>query len=311
MAKSKYSKYLVRKPVYETGPPDRTIKGRQMPTMTYMSNALVPGSNMYIEFGWIWDIPEPNPHVFEHTHDFNEIVIHYGGDPDNPEDLGGEIEFCVSGQPLLFDTTTALFVPKGVKHGPLTWKKFKKPHIELAMMLGAGSIEEGWSRSGISTPQEELSQKTGDIDYEKYLVRRPVREVGVGAVGSLKGRQVPSMTYMSNALVPGCNTYIEFSWIWDMPEPNPHIHEHSHEYDEIVLHIGSDPNNPEDLGGELEYVVGGEPLVFDTTTALFVPRGVKHGPLTWKRVDRPHLEMVIILGTGDFALASPGRSQGE
>jgi hypothetical protein len=141
MADSKYSKLLVTKPIYEAGPP---VKGRQSPSMTLMSNALVPGCNMYLEVGWIWEMPEPNPHVHEHEHNFNEIVLHIGADPDNPEDLGGEIEFVVGGQPLVFDRTSALYVPAGTKHGPLTWKKFTKPHLEMAIMIGTGSYKEGW-----------------------------------------------------------------------------------------------------------------------------------------------------------------------
>jgi hypothetical protein len=144
------------------------------------------------------------------------------------------------------------------------------------------------------------------INAEKYLVRKPIREVDAGS--KTTGRQIPSQTYMSNALVPGCNTYIEFSWIYDMPNPNPHIMEHTHNYDEIVIHIGNDAKNPQDLGGEIVYCFNGQPLVFDTTTALFVPKGVKHGPLTWKKVTRPHLEMAIILGCGDFDKAAPGRT---
>ena len=34
-----------------------------------------------------------------------------------------------------------------------------------------------------------------------------------------------------------------------MPEPNPHILEHSHDYDEIVLHVGSELKNPLNLIG--------------------------------------------------------------
>lgn len=145
--------------------------------------------------------------------------------------------------------------------------------------------------------------------YERYLVRTPLREVG--AQSKTKGRLIPSQTYMSNALVPGSNTYIEFGWIYDVPDPNPHIHEHYHDYDEIVIHIGSDWENPRDLGGEIEYGFNGEPLVFDTTTALFIPRGTKHGPLTWRKVTRPHIEMAIVLGTGDFPRANPGKNPGQ
>jgi hypothetical protein len=141
MEKTDYSKYLVTNPIYEAGPP---TQGRQSPSMTLMSNTLVPGCNMYLEVGWIWDIPTPNPNIHEHSHNFNEIVLHIGSDPNNPEDLGGEIEYVMEGQPLVFNKTSAVFVPAGVKHGPLTWRKFSRPHLEMAIMIGTGSYKEGW-----------------------------------------------------------------------------------------------------------------------------------------------------------------------
>jgi hypothetical protein len=145
------------------------------------------------------------------------------------------------------------------------------------------------------------------IDYNKFLISKPIREVGMEGAGRDKGHHAPSRTYMSDALVPGSNTYVEISWIWDVPSPNPYVSEHSHNYDEIVMHIGSDYQNPESLGGEMEIRVEGQPLVFDRTTALFIPKGTKHGPLIWHKVTRPHLEMTVMLGCGDFAKAMPGK----
>lgn len=136
-----YSRLLVTKPIYEAG---ESVEGRQSPSMTLMSNALVPGCNMYLEVGWIWEMPRPNPHIHEHKHNFDEIVLHLGNDPYDSEDLGGEIEFCVEGQPLTFNKSSALFLPAGTKHGPLTWKKFTRPHMELAIMIGTGNYKEGW-----------------------------------------------------------------------------------------------------------------------------------------------------------------------
>jgi hypothetical protein len=135
-------------------------------------------------------------------------------------------------------------------------------------------------------------------DYGKYLVTKPILEMGKGA--KIKGRQIPTMTYMSKDLVPVCNTYVEYGWIYEMPEPNPHTREHVHEYDEIVMHIGSDPQNPEDLGAQIEFFVDGEPIVFDKSMSLYIPAGVKHGPLTWKKVTRPHIQMSITLGKGQY-----------
>ncbi len=140
MAKFDAKKHFVKKPAYEVIP-TMEVKGRQT-AMTLMSNNLVPGSKFYIETGWVFGMPDPATHIHEHVHDYDEIVIHLGTDPKNQEELGGEIEFIVDGQPLTINKTSAVYVPKGVKHGPLTWKKFSKPHLELTIMIGAGSLAE-------------------------------------------------------------------------------------------------------------------------------------------------------------------------
>ena len=140
MDKSDIKKYVVEKPAYEVIP-KMEVKGR-IPAMTLMSSNLVPGSRTYVETGWVLGMPDPNPHIGEHTHDYDEIILHIGTDPNNPEDLGGEIEIGVDGHPVVIDSTSALYVPKGVKHGPLVWKKFDRPHLELTIMIGAGTLAE-------------------------------------------------------------------------------------------------------------------------------------------------------------------------
>ena len=131
-----YEKYLVRKPIYESC---SGVKNRQSPAMTYMSRAQVPEVDCYLEFGWIYGLPEPNPHISEHVHDFDEIIMHFGGGPYTSRDLGAEIEFYIGGQPITFNTTTSAFIPRGVPHGPLTWKKFARPHVQMVIMLGTGN----------------------------------------------------------------------------------------------------------------------------------------------------------------------------
>jgi hypothetical protein len=150
-------KHFVDKPAYEVVPVE-DVKGRR-PAMTLMSNKLVPGSNMYIETGWVFGMPDPNPHIHEHVHEYDEIVIHLGTDPENQEELGGEIEFVVDGQPLVVNKTSAVYVPKGVKHGPLVWKKYRRPHLELTIMIGAGSLAE--ADPGGHRKREERSRKNG------------------------------------------------------------------------------------------------------------------------------------------------------
>jgi hypothetical protein len=303
MAKTSYEKYLIKKPIREAGP-KYELKNRMNPSMTYMSAALVPGVKYYIEFGWVWGIPEPNPHTPEHVHRFNEIILHIGGDGQNPEDLGAEVECIVGGQPLTFNTTSALFIPKYLRHGPLTWKKYERPHIQMTITLGTGSMREGWVDINSEEAKKEMAKQPSGVNYEKYLVRKPVKEVDAGT--PVKNRPGGSSTLMNNNLVPGSNIYVEGGWVLGMPDPNPHIFEHAHDYEEIVVHFGSDYQNPEDLGGEIDFYVDGKPLKVDKTSALYVPRGVKHGPLVWKKYSRPHLEMAIMPGAGTLAQADPG-----
>ena len=264
MAKTSYEKNLIKKPIREAGP-KYELKNRMNPSMTYMSAAQVPGVKYYIEFGWVWGIPEPNPHTPEHMHRFNEIILHIGGDGNNPEDLGAEIECIVGGQPLTFNTTSAIFIPKYLRHGPLTWKKYERPHIQMTITLGTGSMREGWVDINSEEAKKEMAKQPTGVNYEKYLVRKPAHEVDAGT--PVKNRPGGSSTLMNNSLVPGSNIYVEGGWVLGMPDPNPHIFEHAHDYEEIVVHFGSDYQNPEDLGGEIDFYVDGKPLKVDKTSA--------------------------------------------
>jgi hypothetical protein len=305
MTVSQYEKYAVRKPIYEAGP---GVKNRQSPTMTFMSDKQVPGVPYYIELGWIYGMPEPNPSIHEHVHEYDEIVLHWGGNPEMPQVLGGEIEFYIGGQPITFNTTTGIFIPAGTPHGPLTWKKFEFPHIEMAMMLGTGDVKKGWGKSGIKEARKNLPVKDKKFDYEQYVIRSPMREAGNKLQS---GRQEPTMTYMSKVQINAANHYIEFGWIWDIVDPSIPAMTHK-KFDELVLHIGGDPKDPEDLGATMQFGLGDDLLTFDKSFAMWIPRGLVHGPLIWKEVRKPHIEMAIMLGCpsqqegwGDSALARP------
>ncbi len=294
-----YEKYLVNTPVRETGP---GIKGRHSPVMTYMNNRLVPDCNKCLEMSWLYEMPEPNPHLFECSFNYDRIVIYVGSDEDNFEDLGGEIEYCIEGQPLVFDTTAALFIPKGTVHGPVTWKRFLRPHLEISLILGPEESSAGWIKSSSERAEQKRSERSRNEDYEKYLVRHPFFLQDTEVTDAMKS---PAKIYMSSDLIPECNVYIDFGWIPGMPDPNPPIADHSHDYEELVILAGRDYKNPQVLGAEIEFCINGQPLTFDTTSAIFAPKGILHGPLTWKKFERSHLLMPIVIGTGSLAQAAP------
>jgi hypothetical protein len=294
MSEVNYEKYLVKKPLYEGD--CGTQNNRQCSTMTLMSNTQVPETKHYVQLDWINGLPEPNPNTLEQSHTYDEIVLYLGSDPFVSRDLGADIEYNIGGQPIRFNTTTAIFIPKGLSHGPVTWIQFRKPQIQLRILVDAGQRNSDQSARGYEEEKSELPRKTTNFDFEEYVVRSPVLEVG----RSVKNRQMPTRTYMSRHQVLSANYYIEYGWITGMPEPNPHVFEHLHNHDEIVIHFGGNPSNPEALGGEIEFCINGQPLTLSTSCGLFIPKGLKHGPLTWKKYSRPHVELTIVFGAGTF-----------
>jgi hypothetical protein len=71
---------------------------------------------------------------------------------------------------------------------------------------------------------------------------------------------------------------------------------HAHDFDEYLVFLGTNPDDPFDLGGELEIWLGGEERhIITKTCAIFVPRGMYHCPFQMLRVDRP----IIFFTTGN------------
>jgi hypothetical protein len=293
MAMSNYENYLVRKPLIQG-----LQKDSSRASMIYLSEAQVPGVKYHLELNWITSPPKTHLHDQLAWHAYDELILCWGLDPDKPQVLGGEIEFNIGGQPVTFNSNTGIFIPKGLPHGPLTWNKFTRPHIQMSVIFGTGRTGEIYGESRTDKAAGEQPGKRAHFDYEQYVVRSPIREMMAGL--KVENRQIPTMTYMSQAQALGAPYYLEFGWIYDIPQPNPHLGEHVHYFNEILLHIGGDPQNPEDLGGEIEYHVGGQPIMFDTSSVFFLPKGLKHSPIIWHKFRKPHIEMAIMIGVGSL-----------
>jgi hypothetical protein len=73
------------------------------------------------------------------------------------------------------------------------------------------------------------------------------------------------------------------------PEP------HAHDYDQFLCFLGGNPLNLFDFGAEVEIVLGEEKEshFIDTTSVVFVPKGLMHCPIIFKKVTRPVVLMHI------------------
>src|SRR5512143_2011230 len=85
---------------------------------------------------------------------------------------------------------------------------------------------------------------------------------------------------LKGAFFAGCE------WLWELTGNGPVDIEipHSHDFDEIIGFAGSNRDSPRDLGGEIDFHIGGETLTLTKTCLIFIPRGVVHCPVTLKRI---------------------------
>jgi hypothetical protein len=94
--------------------------------ITYLDSEVLPGA-YYAESSWLYRAYPDKVWVKSHTHDSDEVFGLYGSDPENPNELNGEIELWIGGEKYLITKSCLIFVPKGVKHCPLILRRIDKP----------------------------------------------------------------------------------------------------------------------------------------------------------------------------------------
>jgi hypothetical protein len=83
--------------------------------------------------------------------------------------------------------------------------------------------------------------------------------------------------------------YIESSLVSRKSDENdgPGSRPNNHDWDEYLLFLGTNPEDPFELGGEVEFWVEDEKHIITKTTTVFIPAGTYHLPYYIRRVDRP------------------------
>jgi hypothetical protein len=130
MPVKKYEKYIRREPL-EIG----KIPGINLANLTLLGQKEF---NMASYHMGMFCVPKPMVMVPEaHAHDFDQIVCFIGGNPENMKEFGAEVEFSFGeeGEKHIINTTTVVYMPKGLIHGPLIFTKVEKPILFIDMFF--------------------------------------------------------------------------------------------------------------------------------------------------------------------------------
>ena len=114
--------------------------------------------------------------------------------------------------------------------------------------------------------------------YDKYFVKEPL--------GTMGG-------FFPVVIANGSEDYegAEFSFrIHYITEPGILVKEpHSHDFEQFFFFLGADLANNKDFQAEVELSLGDEveKHIITVPTTVHVPVGMVHGPLDFRRVDKP------------------------
>ena len=125
MARAELEKYFRKTVIAQTTHPEITAPGMGMKSDKEFGN-------LNLSVGWR-AISAPFVMAPEsHAHDFNQFLVFAGGDLTNMIDLGGEVELTLSQdninlEKFIITEATAVFIPAGLYHCPLVFKKVNDP----------------------------------------------------------------------------------------------------------------------------------------------------------------------------------------
>ena len=133
MTQSKYEKYVVRKPLE-----------RPAGAKVIFSSDFIPDTKTKIEYLFVTrDVSVGTGKDFApHKHDYEEIFLFLGTDPQDTANLGAEVEFWLGQgnelEKVVFTTSSAIYVAPGVVHFPQIWKNVTRPVMLMIIMPTTG-----------------------------------------------------------------------------------------------------------------------------------------------------------------------------
>jgi hypothetical protein len=136
MAETKYGKYIMREPHAEWTSVEPQAERHAVTSIRVNSNLF---STISCDFAFL-GVSEAGPQGHPaHKHDVDEFIFFIGGDPGNILDFGAEVELSLgegeNQEKHTINTTSVVYIPKGLVHLPINFKKVDKPFLFGHLLL--------------------------------------------------------------------------------------------------------------------------------------------------------------------------------
>lgn len=224
-----------------------------------------------------------------HVHDFDQVLLFAGSDMDDIGELGAEVEICL-GEDLethMITTTTAVAIPRGMPHFPATVNFLDRRFFYYEI-----SIAPVYKETVYKTNKKPGPAAGWRADSRKYVMPLAFMRKGAWHYGPLN--RDDGGGYIS-FVVTKDKVGFDFVMLYESMKKAPYRicpdpdKPHAHPTTQIMCFLGTDPDNPEDLGAEFEICLGKEEErhAFTGSTAVVTPPFLPHWPGGLLKADKP------------------------
>jgi len=157
MAETKYGKYFIRElePKKARGPGALIAR---------LDDEVIKGSNFYFVF-LMPEIPAPKELVGHppHIHKDAELLFHIGTNPDDPTDLGAEVELCMGPEMErhIITKSCVVYIPPGFIHCPWQPLRTYRPWVFIEVNQGPLHTEKFY-------PQLMTKEQREQTDWSRW-----------------------------------------------------------------------------------------------------------------------------------------------
>jgi hypothetical protein len=306
MAKLK-TEHLVKPLALRPGP-----AGLYPEPLFWMEGADMEGFNGQFAYTVVKQTGSFHPAVGMIAHPYDELLVFAGLNPRDILYLGAEIsvELGAEREKYIFTEPTVVVIPKGTPHGPAEVRRLYKPFAHFTIAL-AGAY---------AATAQTVAQDISEGGQYAHLVKRLITHVDDALIGTGMGYELctDARGVMKSSLAPhgmlGPGNSDELIWmfgkdleqfdvnfLWGHYSKAGKWHRdgeaHTHPEEEILLWVGFNPDDPGDLGCEIEMGMGedDERHIFSVPSVAICPKGFPHLPEITRWADRPYGFIVACL----------------
>jgi hypothetical protein len=301
---TKYGKYII---LSENSAP--TARGIAM----FPMGGDFPGFTAVI----IGRMPPPGPmpsHELPEKHEGEiETLIHLGNNPDDPLDLGADVDFYLGKgkwqEHYKLNRATAVHLPHAMWHCPWKVEKIRTAmnwvNVRIALGKGVKSSMPGGAPGGApggpqagnaaggeenESQEERAKARTSGYLFNKYLLS--------GAPGGMKNPEGGEWIAYNDCTRIDAGALMRIIRYNPKDAPYTIIDKQAHEYGSLFIFLGTDLKDCSNLGAEVEMFIGPEQEKHTITKSaiVYVPAETVHGPFKVTRADKPFNFLEIVAG---------------